>query len=899
MKPRDASADTIASMESQKGRQKLIVVTGGAGFIGSRLCARLAAEGHCVISLDNYFAGSHDTEVPGVEYREGHTKEIAKHIPERPDLLFHLGEYARVEQSLLEPAIVHDLNVVGTEGVIAFWKEKKCKLIYAGSSTKFGDGGLARHATPYASSKADNTEKVKKTGDALGLPYAITYFYNVFGPGERAGAYGTVIEMFKQMYLSGSPVTVVSPGTQERNFTHVDDIVDGLMLVAQKGEGDEFGLGNEKKFSILEIARLFGGETVMLPERAGNRMSSGLDTSKPRALGWEAERRLEDYIEVFLEAHPRPSPKERRVLVFSTTFHPVSGPAEEALLELMRQMPDVQFDVVTSVFDAAARNARPPAPNANVYRVGFGSALDKYLLPFWGFFTARNLYRKHSYIFAWSIFASYAALAAIFLKHATGAPLLITLADQDLEEVSAWKRWLLRRLLTDADQVYGVEPKHERGAARLAGRAHLRTSMGEGDAFANQVRFAYANILRAAPPRKKRVLIFSLTYFPKYVGGAEVAIQEITDRLPEYEFHMVTLRFDSALPKTEKIGNVIVHRIGFSRRDPSLEDLQAFPLKLNKYFFQGLAPLYALRLNAKYGYDGVWAMMAHATGIAAALFKLAVPYVPYVLTLQEGDPPEHIERLARPVWPLFKYAFTAADRIQVISNFLGTWAKRMGAKAEPIVIPNAVNAKHFATEYPEAELDALKKKLGKKKGDVFLITTSRLVYKNAVDEVIRALPLLPKKIRFLVLGVGPDEKMLKDIAFREGVSERVEFLGQIGHEELPKYLKISDIFIRASRSEGMGNSFVEAFAAGIPVIATQEGGIADFLFDAKRNPEKPATGWAVSKNSPTEIAEAVKEILAHPEEARATVARAKALAFSDYDWDHIARAMREKVFSVW
>lgn len=398
----------------------------------------------------------------------------------------------------------------------------------------------------------------------------------------------------------------------------------------------------------------------------------------------------------------------------------------------------------------------------------------------------------------------------------------------------------------------------------------------------------------------KRVLIFSLAYFPRFVGGAEVAIKEITDRISpaDIEFHMVTLRFDSTLPKVEQVGNVLVHRIGFTATNPTMDDLKKFPLFLNKYLYQALAPLYALRLHAKYRYDGTWAMMAHAVGIAAAIFKLCAPRVKYVLTLQEGDPPEHIERLARPAWPLFRYAFTHADAVQVISTFLGKWAKHMGYQGKPILVPNAVNTKHFAQEYPAEELQALKEKLGKKKDDVFLITTSRLVYKNAIDDVIMALPGLPKKIKFLILGIGPDEKMLKDIAAREKVADRVQFLGQVGHEDLPKYLKISDMFIRPSRSEGMGNSFVEAFAAGIPVIATQEGGIADFLFDAKKNPDKPTTGWAVSRDCPKEIAAAVKDILAHPEQVQKVTTTAKALAFSDYDWDSIARAMREKVFSI-
>lgn len=267
--------------------------------MGSHICERLVAAGHKVISLDNYFTGSKDNHVPGVEYREGHTKDIAKHIPETPDLVYHLGEYSRVEISLTEPALVWDLNVAGTFGVVEFWRTKKCKLVYAGSSTKFGDGGLGRVQSPYAWTKASNTELVQNYGRWYSLPFAITYFYNVYGPRERpAHEYGTLIETFRRQYTEGKPLTVVAPGTQKRNFTHVDDIVDGLLLVGEKGEGDEYGLGAEESFSVLEVAQLFGGEVTMLPERAGNRMDATLDTSKARAIGWSQKHRLADYIKV-------------------------------------------------------------------------------------------------------------------------------------------------------------------------------------------------------------------------------------------------------------------------------------------------------------------------------------------------------------------------------------------------------------------------------------------------------------------------------------------------------------------------------------------------------------------------------------------------------------------------
>jgi UDP-glucose 4-epimerase len=275
---------------------KTILVTGGAGFIGSHLCERLVRDGHKVISLDNYFTGSRDNHGAGVEYREGHTKDIEKHITENPDFIYHLGEYSRVEVSLAEPALVWDLNKAGTFGVLEFWRKRKCKLVYAGSSTKFGDGGLGRMQSPYSWTKASNTELIENYGKWYGLSYAITYFYNVYGPRERAGKYGTVVEIFRQKRTAGEPLGVNAPGTQKRNFTHVDDIIDGLVLIGERGEGDEFGLGAEESYSILELARIFGGPIEMYPEVAGNRMDSNLDTSRAKDLGWTPRRKLSDYI---------------------------------------------------------------------------------------------------------------------------------------------------------------------------------------------------------------------------------------------------------------------------------------------------------------------------------------------------------------------------------------------------------------------------------------------------------------------------------------------------------------------------------------------------------------------------------------------------------------------------
>jgi glycosyltransferase involved in cell wall biosynthesis len=403
----------------------------------------------------------------------------------------------------------------------------------------------------------------------------------------------------------------------------------------------------------------------------------------------------------------------------------------------------------------------------------------------------------------------------------------------------------------------------------------------------------------------KKILIFSVAYYPKFVGGAEVAVKEITDRLDpdEYEFHLITLRLDKNLPKNEKIGNVFVYRICFAGEMKESADSLRFPLHYNKYLFPFVSVYKALKLSKKHDFNLNWAIMANYSGFGALFFKLLKPKIPFLLTLQEGDPTEYIEMESLKVgtgnfkisvhWfmkPVFKMIFKRADFMQVISKFLADWGKKMGFKKEPVVVPNGVDVSKFKIELPREERTNIRKELNLEEKDVALITTSRLVIKNGVGDVIKALPKLPKNVKFVIFGEGYMDKELKELAKNLNVSERVNFKGFVSHNEMPKYLKACDIFTRPSLSEGLGNSFIEAMAAKLPVIATPVGGIVDFVFQDK-------TGYFCQPENPESIAETVKKIISDHQKNK-IIEKAYNMVLEKYDWSKIAEDMKEVFISI-
>ncbi len=401
----------------------------------------------------------------------------------------------------------------------------------------------------------------------------------------------------------------------------------------------------------------------------------------------------------------------------------------------------------------------------------------------------------------------------------------------------------------------------------------------------------------------KRVLICSLTYHP-FVGGAEVAIKEITDRCDRTAFHfeMITLRFDSNLPRVEKIGNVTVHRIGWSVPGGKVSDRSLpWQCKVAKIFFPFTAFWKAIWLHRGHRFDIVWAMMANQAGFAALLFTWMYPSPKYFLELQDGRPFGEMkdrQPILRLLWPLYRNIYLRADIIKCISYFLAEQVRMLDYAGPVEVIPNGVDVAKFSAPVPEEKRTELRSRFNKQPGDVFLFTASRLVLSRGVEDVIEALIHLPAHVKFLIAGQGDDREKLEHIASGLGVADRVLFAGHVPHTALPAYLHICDIFVRPSIIEGFGNAFVEAFAAGIPVIATPVGGIPDFLFDPERNPGKNPTGLFCEVRDPRSIAHAVERYLDDLVLHDRIVENARTLVADKYDWDLIAHDMRKKIFEV-
>tara|TARA_R110000824_G_scaffold219565_1_gene406516 strand:+ start:150 stop:1043 length:894 start_codon:yes stop_codon:yes gene_type:complete len=291
------------------------LVTGGAGFVGTNLIKRLLKDGHQVISVDNYSTGFSENEQEGCKYYNGDVKENFWDLSTNcqcevscdcsigeVDVIFHLAALARIQPSMKNPLPPLQTNVMGTLNILEYAREKDIQVIYSGSSTKHA--GIFK--SPYAWSKFGGEQLCELYSKVYDLNTTICRFYNVYGEHHiKTGEYATVIGIFEEQFLNDKPLTITADGEQRRDFTHIDDIVDGLIkCVGKDYRAEEFELGRGTNYSINQIADMFGKDYPKdyITERPGEYPTTLADFSNAEEkLGWRATKDIKDYITTWVE----------------------------------------------------------------------------------------------------------------------------------------------------------------------------------------------------------------------------------------------------------------------------------------------------------------------------------------------------------------------------------------------------------------------------------------------------------------------------------------------------------------------------------------------------------------------------------------------------------------------
>jgi len=292
--------------------KNIIVVTGGAGFVGSNLIKKLILKTKFyIISIDNYTTGSKKNHIKNsrIKYLKGETENIAKILFDKKKkikTIFHFGEFSRIYQSFLKMDDCIKSNSIGSNAVFNFCLSNKIKLIYSATSASIGNKGNDKNLSPYAFSKAKNLEFLENLKKWFGFKFEIIYFYNVYGPNQICkGSMATVIGIFDEQFKKKKPLTVVKPGSQSRRFTHIHDTIDACYYAWKKNKNRHYSISSKESYSINEVAKMYKSKIKYLPPRPGERYASALTNLNlnNRVYKLFGKNKLLDYVNNIIKNH--------------------------------------------------------------------------------------------------------------------------------------------------------------------------------------------------------------------------------------------------------------------------------------------------------------------------------------------------------------------------------------------------------------------------------------------------------------------------------------------------------------------------------------------------------------------------------------------------------------------
>jgi UDP-glucuronate decarboxylase len=448
-----------------------ILITGGAGFIGANLTKYLLDQGHEVVVVDNFTSGKKENIK---EFLSNPRFELIVHDIRESlklngiDQIYHLASLASPDHYLFDPVATLETNILGTKNILDLALQNKAKILFTSTSEIYGDPQIHPQREDYFGNvnpigRRSCYDEGKRAAETLFMDYHREYrvdirivrLFNVYGP-KMSMNDGRVISNFVVQTLNNEKITIYGDGSHTRSFMYIDDLLLALTKVMEQSEDiGPINLGNPEEKTILELAE--DVREIMKSKRDFNFTSVDLhagrmDDPKVRCpdinraqslINWTPKISLRKGLEKTIEYFKEENKRKNKVLIFATSFYPLEGPAEKMTRKIIDRLSFWEFDVITAKIDSNLKSFES-INNVNVYRLGNGSKLDKYLLPFLALSKARKLYKENNYKIIWSVMATYAAFAGLlFSFFVKKLPFLITMdKNEKSKRVQSKVEWI-------------------------------------------------------------------------------------------------------------------------------------------------------------------------------------------------------------------------------------------------------------------------------------------------------------------------------------------------------------------------------------------------------------------------------------------------------------------------